>query len=307
MLRIAYYEQNKYHTEILCVFLNYFGSNITVYNNKDMSDWIKYYKSIFNFEHKNHLLLINEIDKYDKIIIGSSSDTGELLVKDIYEKNKSKFIFVCHLKKDLDTIYNNLIVLTPINKTNKNNYILPIFSAKQNILIKKETIIGIIGRFKYKNRDDNQIIQLIKTNLNKNFKIHIYSRHIDYITNSIKELEINYPNKIKLFYGLKTIDLINHFDQLKFLWILTSNESFYYKDRLCGMIPLSFNFNVPSIIPKELNQIYKIKNCVEYKNDIGIDQIINYPNYEELVNNLIIEKKEIIKNNNIVISMILNN
>jgi hypothetical protein len=174
MLKIAYYEENTYHTEILCLFLNYFGSNLMVYNGKDMSQWIEYYQNIFNFKRKHHKYLVNDIEQYDRIIIGTSSDVKKIFLDDIYEKYKNKFIFVSHLKKDL--IYENNIVLTPLNKNINNHYLLPIFDNKLDKIEKKETIIGIIGRFKYNNRDDHQIINLIKKNNNKNFSIFLFVR-----------------------------------------------------------------------------------------------------------------------------------
>ncbi len=125
-----------------------------------------------------------------------------------------------------------------------------------------------------------------------------------FITSELKNLANDFPNKVRIFYDLKTCEMTKYFKHIKFFWILTSNESFYYEDRLCGMIPLSLNFNIPPILPRKLNDIYQIQNCIIYDNELNIDEIINLSNYEKLLENFEIEKKIIISNNDKILQQI---
>ena len=77
-MKIAYYEENNYHTEIMGTFLNFFtkmGAEITVYNTKDMSATVSYFKQFSNFDLKPKTEMINDYNMYDKIFIGTSSST----------------------------------------------------------------------------------------------------------------------------------------------------------------------------------------------------------------------------------------
>jgi len=303
-MKIAYYEENDYHTEILGTFLIKFDNcEITVYNTHDKSEWMQYYKNICGFDLKPAEMLIDNYDQYDKIIIGTSTNTKNFLDK--LDKNKllHKLLFVCHLKEDLHICpQSNTIVLTPLNNTNATTYILPINNLYNDIHKKRNNIIGIIGRFKNNNRDSSELVNLIEKYNKYNFSFYLFSRHIKFVPNQLIELQKKYPNRIKIFLKVKTKELIEYFKVIKYLCPLNNDNSIYCKDRLTGIIPLSYNFNIPLIINKKLANVYNIqsgftyeKSIIEiFENIIAIDDKL----YSDKIKYLLREKENIIKKNN---------
>jgi len=303
-MKIAYYEENDYHTEILGTFLTKFDNcEITVYNTHDKSEWIQYYKNIWGFDLKPAETLIDNYKLYDKIIIGTSISTELFLDK--LDKNKllDKLLYVCHLKENLNNeIQDKTIVLTPLNKTPNNYCILPINNLYNDVFPKKDNIIGIIGRFKNNNRDSNELVNLIENYKCHNFSFYLFSRHIKFVPRQLIELQKKYPNHIKIFLKVKTKELVEYFKVIKYLCPLNDDNSIYCKDRLTGIIPLSYNFNIPLLINKKLANIYNIqsgfiyeKSIIEiFENIIAIDDQL----YLDKIKCLLEEKKNIIKKNN---------
>lgn len=308
-MKIGYYEENSYHTEILGTFIEPFIENpnneFIVYNGLDKSEWVNYYQKIYKFKLKNHLDIIQDLEILDKIIIGTSSCTEfflQKLSKEKYELIKNKIFYVTHLKEELN-IYENskTIVLTPLNKTNENNYVLPINNCYKNTNYKKDKLIfGIVGRFKNDNRDSDEITNLILNNKDKDFSIYLFSRHIKFVPNKILEVQKQYPDKLKIFFKKNTEYIVKIFNQIKYLIPLSNKESIYYKDRLTGIIPLSYNFNIPLVIENKLAEIYNIDSCIKYDDTIQevFEKLLNNNNYTNLVQSLINEKNKIIDSNN---------
>lgn len=314
-MKIAYYEENNYHTEIAGTFLDYFTKyNITVYNDNDNSGYIQWFSKQLKFTLKKTDDFINEHNEYDLIIIGTSY-SFKYLKDERFKLDMSKIYFVNHLKEDIDINSDlNGFVLTPINLINKNlSYVLPISNIYYNLNknnVQKITI-GIIGRFKDGNRNINDIMRLIKDYSHLNFEIKIFSRHPKFIPKQIINL-INEPGgqKIKIIYKLPISDIIKHIPSIHYFCPITSKNSCYIKDRLTGIIPFSLNFNTPLLLDEETNKIYNLKTPVIYKDSICeiIEQIVNMDkkDYFNLIENIKIEKKEIIHNNNNIFDNIIN-
>ena len=311
IMKIGFYEENTYHTEILGTFIEPFLENseneFVVYNGLDKSEWVNYYEKIYKFEVKSHFDIIKDLNNLDKIIIGSSSSTSfflDKLDKGILDSIKNKIFYVTHLKEELN-IYESkkTIVLSPLNKSDKNTFILPINNSYKIINKNKDKlIIGVIGRFKNDNRDSDEIINLIINNKDKDFAIYIFSRHIKFIPNKLFEIQKIYPDKLKFFLKKNTEYMVKIFNQIKYLIPLSNKNSIYYKDRLTGIIPLSYNFNIPLVIENNLADIYNINSCIKYNN--SIQEVFNTLftcDYNNLLNNLIIEKNKIILNNNLIL------
>lgn len=315
-MKIAYYEENNYHTEIAGTFLDYFSKyDMTVYNDGDNSGYIQWFIKQVKFTLKKTDYFINEYNDYDLIIIGTSY-SFKYLKDDRFTLNKSKVFFVNHLKEDID-VNNDLegFVLTPINLIKKNLlYILPISNIYYNLNknYNQKITIGVIGRFKDGNRNINDIIRLVKEYSHLNFEIKIFSRHPKFIPKQILEL-IKNPggHKIKIIYKLPIADIIKHIPTINFFCPLTAKNSCYIKDRLTGIIPFSYNFNTPLLLDEETNKIYNLKTPIIYKDSICeiIEQIANMDNkdYFHLVENIKDEKKEIIQNNNNIFDNIIKN
>jgi len=305
-MKIAYYEENNYHTEIIGTFLEpYINDEIIIFNDKDNSGYIDFFKNYINFEIKNINLFIDEYLQFDKIFIGSSTSFKYLNVIDI-QKYKEKFFFITHLKDDLDKYKNyNGYILTPLNIINNLDFILPINNFYTTLLDKNYSKISIclIGRFKDKNRNINDLVNLLENYNHLNFEIIIYTRHKKFIPNIILNLQNKYGNnKLKIFYKLLINDIIKSLNKITFFCPLSSNKSCYITDRLTGMIPFSYNFNTPLLLDQETNKIYKLKSPIIYNNSLCeiIEKIclMDKNTYNKLLENIILEKKKIIKNNN---------
>lgn len=315
-MKIAYYEENNYHTEIAGTFLDYFSNHdhdITVYNDADNSGYIQWFIKQVKFNLKKIDDFIIDYNDYDLIIIGTSY-SFKYFKDERFNLNTSKIYFVNHLKEDIEINSKlNGFVLTPINLINKNlHYILPISNIYYNLNknYSSKITIGIIGRFKDDNRNINDIIRLVKEYSHLNFEIKIFSRHPKFIPKQILKL-INDTNKIKIIYKLPIEEIIKHIPTINYFCPLTAKNSCYIKDRLTGIIPFSINFNTPLLLDEETNKIYNLKTPIIYKDSICeiIEQIINMDKIEylKLIEKIKIEKKQIIQNNNSIFDNIIDN
>lgn len=320
-MKIAYYEENNYHTEIMGTFLEPFvltDNQFVVYNRQDKSDYVSWYNKFVPYEIKNPDQFMNDCTNYDVIIVGTSTTFTYLeqiaSLKQMDENNfKPKIFLITHLKEELgrdDNIskFPN-IVLTPLNMgiVPNTHYVLPINNFyEKSVKVYGTKIIGIIGRFKDSNRDVKDLIRLITNYSDLDFGIRIFTRHIKFIPESISKLEKIYPHKIKIYYRKKTQDIINMMHQINYFCPLSSRKSCYVKDRLTGIIPFSFNFNTPMLLDEETNDIYKFNTPIVYKNSLCdvIKNICSKPkeDYDILVQNVIREKHEICEKNRIVMN-----
>lgn len=312
-MKIAFYEENRYHTEIMGTFLYYFSNKkvdeFTVFNTSDRSMITTYFKRFYNIKIEPHINLINKLNEYDMIIIGTSISVGDLF-KDNQNINYDKFVFVCHALEDLNIKYSNVIVLFPLNyrlDINPNTkYILPIHGFDNTITPKKSNILTIVGRFKDKHRDVDDIINLI-TNFNHlNFIVYIFSRVRKFVNVKLFELQKKYPKNLQIFLKTPNDKLDDYLKQTKFLLPMINKDSWYHKDRLSGNIALAYNYNIPLILDNKTKEIYKIQNCVSYES--SITEVIEYVssndtndtndiNYEKLVENFVKEKNKILETN----------
>lgn len=305
-MKIAYYEQNNYHTEIMGTFLQLLFPNneVTVYNTSDRSNTVYYFQKLQNFEIKPHNELSNDYQQYDKIIIGSSLNCDDFISK-VADLDYNKLIFVCHSMHDIKSIYKNIIVLTPLNLLKDPSlnikYILPIHNYITTYLPNKSNIFTIIGRFKDANRDTNNLINLINKYNQLDFVVHIFSRVQKFVPKILFDLSKIYPNRIKIFLKVSSDVMDNYLKKSKFILPLVNKNSWYHKDRLSGNIALAYNYNVPLIMDEKLQNIYQIKNCISYKNSLVeiIDQTFNMSpdTYQKLVNGFMEEKNEMIISN----------
>jgi len=314
-MKIAYYEENNYHTEIMGMFLEYFSNSdteITVYNSADMSSSVDYFKKFSNFSLKLHKELINEYDLYDKIIVGSAGNTKDLIDK-IDQIDYNKFIFICHLSIDIKKQYKNIIVLTPLNCKiiiNPNiKYCLPIHNYIKDVVPFKKNILTIIGRFKDINRDTNDLVNLINKYYDLDFTVQIFVRATKFVPKVLLNLSKKYPNKFKIFLKTSSEKMDEYLKMSKYILPLVSKNSWYHKDRLSGNIALAYNYNVPLIIDEQLQEIYQIKNCITYKNSLSeiIEQIVlmDEQKYNQMVSKFIQSKNEIITNNNSILKQLI--
>ena len=311
IMKVAYYEENNYHTEILGVFLYYCQMNtinMIVYNDSDKSEYIDYYKKIHNFELKKIDEIKKEYDEYDYIILGTSYSVDR--IKDIYSKIYSKMIPVCHLKENIVSDQ-QCIILTPLNVKNAScNYILPIHNFNPDTSIqKKKNIFTLVGRFKDNNRDTDDLINSLSKCNSQNYEVHLYARHVKFIPKRIFEYSTQNPSKLKIFLKTKTAILEKRIKESKFLLTLVSKNSYYHNDRLSGVIPLAFNYNVPLIMDKNLNNIYGFSSCLTYDNSLS--EILEYAIemsedvYNSKIKDVMCEKNIIVNKNNITLSKML--
>lgn len=315
-MKIAYYEENNYHTEILATFIEPFittinspNNSITIFNDSDNSDYISYFHKIIQFELKKINEFITIYDQFDIIIIGTSSSCSFLCNQNInLDLIKSKIYMISHLKEDIENVkrFKN-IVLTPLNNCESTNYILPINSLFTNKIKNYYPIItiGLVGRFKDSNRDTKDLINLITNYSHLDFKIKIFTRNKKFIPHELNQLQNKYPDKLKIYYKVTTTNLINQLKDINYFCPLSSKNSWYLKDRLSGMIPFAYNFNTPLLLDKLTNQIYNLKSPIIYANSLTdiIEQLCTKTkvDYDKLIDNLIDEKNEIAIKNNIIL------
>ncbi len=294
---IAYYEENDFHTEIIPSFLYNFDCSFNIYNNQDLS----YYLNYKNFNLKNKNFFLNDVKNYNfnKIIISYSHTTNDLYnnLKKIYTEDN--IYVVCHLKEEIGN-FKNIIVLTPLNNFN-HIYFLPIHNFNKINNVVKKNNFAIIGRFKDNNRDFKEIVNIINKFNKYNFCFYFFTRNYKSIPIELKNIENTYPNHFQVYDNLNDSDLEKMISRTKFIFTFVSKNSCYLNDRLSGMIPLSFNFNIPLVTDNNIKNIYELDNCISYyKNieEVFLD-ILNITNdkYNELVDKLYNQKNKIIDEN----------
>ena len=308
-LKIAWYEENNYHTEIIGTFLEPFLSDtIVIFNDGDKSGYIGWFKKHIDFEIRGTNDFITTYKDFDIIIVGTSTSFKfyEQIKQEKLNDVTSKIFFVNHLKEDV--IHNknlNGIVLTSINKLFNQIYILPVNNfykqvEKKNISEKPITIC-LIGRFKDSNRDVNDLIKLINNYNNLNFQIIIYTRHQKFIPDELLKIQKNFKNKLIIHYKASTETIIKSLGDIMYFSPLSSKDSCYTKDRLTGMIPLSYNFNTPLLLDEQTNSHYNLISPITYKNSICeiIEKIcrLGQDDYKQLVIKTVEEKEQICKLN----------
>ena len=303
---IAYYEERNYHTEILGTFAEYFHKKnikITVFNDGDKSDFISFYRKYYGYTVKPTSAIIDtdEHKKYKYIIIGTRDES--LKLDKIYEEISDKCVLIYHLLSNIKNDHRNNIVLTPLNITSKSRVcLLPIYGVYTNINKNKcKNIYALIGRFKDGNRDTDELVNIIENNRNDNYEINIYIRHKKFVPHCLMELTKKYPKNLKILIGLKTEELEKKLRHTKFMISLISHNSVYHEDRLSGIIPLSFNFNIPLIIDKTTNNIYDFKSTIVYEQKVSEIFVktnnLDQEEYQQIIEKMIDEKNDIIKHN----------
>ena len=304
-MKIAYYEENSFHTEIIGTFIfNHRKDEICIFNNDDLSQTLDTYAKIENFKIIDKNLFDVCANTFDRIYISYSHTTDEMYSK---LENKNKVYVICHLKSEIKPEFKNVIVLTPINHTpGKTYYILPIhgfdMDKKDKMrLAKLDCDISVIGRFKDNNRDYKDLMKLIKEHEDKDFRLDIYSRHVKFVPKELQELSKSHISTLRILTKLNTAAINKRISDSKFILTNVSKDSCYYKDRLTGMIPLAFNLNIPLIIDYRLKAIYNIRSCIEYKDSVTevINDIVKMevPKYYRMVEEFKKEKNMILQYN----------
>jgi len=320
-MKIAYYEENNYHTEIIGTFLEpYINETIIIFNDGDKSNYIDWFIKKINFDIKLTDEFMNFYKDFDIIYIGTSSSFkffNQIFLQEDekeYIEKKPKIFLINHLKEDvLKNQSFNGIVLTPLNKIENQIYVLPINNlykeTEKNLNSEKPITICLVGRFKDSNRDVSDLIKLINEYNHLNFQIIIYTRHKKFIPYKLLKIKENFNNKIIIHYKSSTDFIINSLKNIMYFCPLSSKDSCYTKDRLTGMIPFSYNFNTPLLLDEQTNSYYNFKSPIIYKKSICeiIERIckIDYNEYKQLVSTTVLEKEEICKHNLSIINNIL--
>jgi hypothetical protein len=303
-IKIALYEENNYHTEILGTFLYYCKINnidVHYYNDSDMSSFYEHYLELFNMDipRFKNIELNDNFSQYNYVVIGTMGKVEQ--VKELYYNNLSKFINIFHNHDDptIDDIYNTnikKIVMTPLN-ISYGDYILPVFRPqKEYKKIGNGKVLCMVGRFK--NRDWRQIIPLI----NNGYIIHIITRRVKMVPKELLE-NSKLEKNIRISFKKTAKEMANIIERSNYLLCIVDENSWYYKDRLSGIIPLSINYNKPLIISSNLNKIYKLEGVVEYDTIDEIPNKLENIDYDHLLTKHNNFSANIIDNNN----MILNN
>jgi hypothetical protein len=300
--KIALYEENTYHTEILGTFLYYCRENnikVDYYNDSDQSYFYEHYVKLFNMNiirYKN-VELLDRVDEYKYILVGTMGKISK--IETAFYTNLDKFICIFHNYDDQNgnDITNpdiKKLVMTPLNKT-IGSFILPIFSPQIVTDRKMGKTITLVGRFK--SREWTHIMPLVDSG----YSIQIITRRAKMVPKTLAEFK--HPN-VKVFLKRNADDMMRIINKSNYLLCLTDYNSWYYKDRLSGIIALSFNYGVPLLMPKLLNEIYGFDCVVEYDTYMEIPNIIENTNYDNIVKLLNKTTGDIIRNNNVILNNI---
>ena len=301
-MKIGYYEELSCHLEVLGAFIEILQEEheLVVYNNGDKSQWLEYYKNLYNIKSKNIETIFTDYQNLDMIIVGTSFETKKILEFNNSDFN-NKCVYVCHLQENTANFPDNKVfVLSPLNKTISNTYIFPIISKNMHEKSIDKLRIGIVGRFKKDNRDVSDLLKLLDSDYD-NYEIIIYSRHPKFVPQVLKDKQSEKPHILKIKYRVSTEKMLRDFTKISYLWPLIQKGSEYHDDRLSGALPLGFNLNTPLILDKTTADIYEIESAKIYNNSILeiFDSIYvhNNDSYSNIIHHMENERNMIIGRN----------
>ena len=321
MVYFALIQLTKKHTEIFGTFLEIILKNnwdLTIYYNLQVDEYsfLPYYMNLFNkkFEIKGTNELVKDKDKVDYFIWTSSSD--ENYIPECFKSHEysDKSIYVQHQAVHMkEYMYKNIVVSPVIELQNMQTYILPIYkNYKQMHYVKYQNqtvIFGLVGGIRTLNngkildRDLEMIKKTIEKYPNENYEFHFFMRKWDWMWISKKYPFLEKNPKIKGFFGLKTLDLIEKLKNVKYILPIAKKNGWFYWQRLTGSIPLSINLNIPLIIDHQLAKIYGLENCsILYKDSLAeiFENVLKMQDsiYHEYILKAVQYKRDICKINN---------
>ena len=316
-MNIALYQRYSGHTEIIGSFLELLEDipcNIFIYYyTRDKLNWVKYYTDLFTNTNRNKTIeqnneqnnnqntnrnktneqntnqnniisyessqIIKDMMKLDLIIFLSSGDINQYWVKEYLSIKGKRIITIPHVPKHPHPNDNISIVLTPIlkniNNGNDVHYILPIYNKiPANLHENKMCILGVVGLCDENNKDIKDLELLIDTVDPSKFLVYIFTRGSNISRRLINKYKFS---NVMVFENIGSSEMVRKLEMCKFILPLPSKDSWYYKDRLTGVIPLAINNNIPMVLPNKLKEIYDLKGCISYDSSLLeiIDEVVN--------------------------------
>ena len=315
---IGIYVKVNWHSEILGQMYYLFNSLnyecIVYYDSNDSVDYIPYYKKIFgDFEVKSTISVFEDFENLDYILLLSHEDLFDTYFKMFVFMNLEKFIVMTHLDLEVDLLKRDFffksfksLTLTPL--VTKSNYILPIYDVPENLIENyiennqdENECIAIIGWSDSDNKDFNDISNFCDKYPNKTiiFFTKQFKKQEDII--HLKKTKKN----VKLYFNCHTNIMIEILKTVNYIWIPVNqtSKSPHITDRSTGALPLSYNNNIPVIVPKVFHDIYNLEGNIVYNKSIcEID--FNKINRNELLQKMKIYKgKMILRNQNVILKM----
>lgn len=289
MVHFALIQMSKKHTEILGTFIEIIFKNkwdLTIYYNLEADEYtfIKLYNNLFqkqlNVKSCNNL--VNDIDKIDYFIYGSSTDDRRM--PECFKNTDLAFktIYIQHQAPHYKQFMLKNITVSPVIKSDdlsksQVEYILPIYKSYKKLHWKPEnktTIFAIIGGVRaFGNRLVDKNLELIEEILTKHpngdYEFWFFMRKWDWIWISKKYKMLREHPKIIAFPGLSTDLMIKSLHRVKFILPLAKKNGWFYWQRLTGAIPLAINLNIPMIVDRELAKIYNMEDyAYTYNNSL---------------------------------------
>jgi len=273
-----------YHYEMIGYLAEYFINNdiffeIIANKNNISIQWQNYYNSLFNRNLSWIFLLDFEYDSYDYIFLLSDDDPNYIgnyhIFKDICSK---KIISIDHHYLIRNNDMYSRISVRFFNNRPENKWILPCYNGiskynKQQILNSQNNIIvTCIGSMYPKS-----IIFLKKLLINfDDIEFNIITRKY---TNELINV-----NNINIFEMCPTNLMFEIISKSNYIFC---NETIieYEKQKMSGVIPLSFSYGCQLILPESWNKFYSFTSVIEY--NINTKIILNKNNnLDEIYNEL---------------------
>ena len=310
-IKFAIFQPSQKHTEIFGTFIEYFlkmGFNFDIFYNSsnDKYSFIDYYQRLFNKKFKifSPKRLFERMHLYDYFLFTTSKD----LLPTIFKLIPEKCVYVVHQSTYHLSHMRKSIIVSPLIRSDslsivEKPYVLPIYRKINNLIITNKNNFAVIGTFRFNkstrvcyDKDMDQIEKLLKMKFKKDFKIFFFMRKNDWRKLSRYFPIIKNNNRIVNYPGLSTINMVKKLENVKFILPLAKKKGLFHWERLTGSIPLAVNLNIPMVIDEELMNIYDLKGCITYKNNLyeSFDKAlnINKSDYSELIEQVVRYKAE---------------
>ena len=245
-MNIAIVSKFDYHFECLGFLLELLSAdnNITICYEKELFDYISYFKSLYVFNSDCLKNYKTNPHNYDLTILLTSHDSCMIPEK------RDKTIGILHLGgKNLEKDLKYFLTLYPNIKPKTNLeyiYTLPVYRGYKNYEDEKnENMITYVGFFG-KDYFDLDLQNFIRS-ANYTFKFIIYG----YNAKVLEEMK-TFPNIIQINQGINATELIKIVRKSKFL--LCRKWPFQKDNIFSGMISLGLSQNVPLIMHNHINK-----------------------------------------------------
>ena len=282
MLNICIFNSLGFHFEMFGYLIDYCKQknyNLDIYTT-DYNNYgfIKFYFHFFQFKNFFDVQTYNSNNKYDKIILTTDNDYNFHAFGYNLERPLTKYgICINHIDFNRNLSFIDHIGTRFYINNPKQDWALPVYRICD-----------------LKNKKDNHLNLIVcigKGNMFRNierFKDYDTYNFIIIGRDFLESVDYSKHKNIKVYSKLDTSAMIEILKLASYVFINNEINKVHIENSMSGSIPLALNCLCNLIMPKAMNDLYKLKSPITYEENQKIE--ISKPNFDlvnEDLNNMI--------------------